>query len=155
MSEQINELAAALGKVQSTIKPVAFDRDNPFFKSRYATLAAVIDAIREPFAANGLSFSQPCRFEEGGRIGVETIIMHSSGQYLIGEISSTPVKNDPQAIGSLISYLKRYLLQAMVGVASREEDDDANSATFTEPPPAKAEPRTSDKARSPFAGVKL
>jgi hypothetical protein len=133
LSENIAEFAKAFAAAQGMMRSASKDASNPFFKSSYSTLASVIEAIREPFASNGLSFSQPCKIKEDGSVIVETIIMHSSGQYIIGEITGKPVKNDPQAIGSLVSYLKRYLLQAMAGIASA--DDDAESAVERKPTP--------------------
>lgn len=129
MSEQINELATALCKAQGAMRAAQKDRENPFFKSSYATLASVIDAIREPFLANGLSFVQPTRLGEDGAVLVETVLLHASGQWISGEVSARPVKSDPQGVGSLISYLRRYGLQAMVGIASTDDDDDGNAAT--------------------------
>jgi hypothetical protein len=125
MSDDIKEFAVAFSKAQGLMKNASKDASNPFFKSSYASLASVIEALREPFAANGLSFSQPCRVHTDGSIIVETMIIHSSGQYIMGEITGKPVKNDPQSVGSLISYLKRYLLQAMVGIASEDDDSEA------------------------------
>jgi hypothetical protein len=126
MSTEINELADAFSKAQGLMKNASKDASNPFFKSSYATLASVIEALREPFALHGLSFMQPCSFREDGSIMVETIILHKSGQYMTSEIVGRPIKADPQTLGSLISYLKRYGLQAMVGIASA--DDDAEDA---------------------------
>lgn len=129
MSPAIGQLAEALSKAQGAMRGAEKDRDNPFFKSSYATLASVIEAIREPFAANKLAFMQPTRVEADGSMTVETIVMHASGEWISGEATAKPVKTDPQGIGSLISYLKRYGLQAMAGVASRDDDDDANHAS--------------------------
>lgn len=146
MSNEINELADAFSKAQGLMKNASKDASNPFFKSSYATLASVIEALREPFALNGLSFMQPCDFKEDGTILVETIILHSSGQWISGTITGKAlpkiikdrngnmidkIENDPQAVGSLISYLKRYGLQAMVGIASA--DDDAEEAMSRTP----------------------
>lgn len=129
MSPQINELAAALSKAQGTIGGAHKDAKNPFYKSKYANLASVVDAIREPFAANGLSFSQGT-ISAGASYTLRTVILHSSGQWLASSLTAAPVKPDPQSVGSLISYLKRYGLQAMCGVASIDDvdDDDAEAA---------------------------
>jgi hypothetical protein len=124
MSEDIKEFAVAFSKAQGMMRAASKDAENPFYKASYATLASVMEAIREPFLQNGLSFLQPCKIIEENRVVVETIILHSSGQYIIGEVTATPVKNDPQATGSLISYLKRYLLQAMVGIATADDDSE-------------------------------
>lgn len=125
MTPQINELAAALSKAQGAMGGASKDAKNPFFKSSYATFASIIEAIREPFSANGLSFSQGTSITNDGYT-VRTMIFHSSGQWISSSLTAAPVKQDPQAVGSLISYLKRYGLQAMCGIAA--VDDDAEAA---------------------------
>lgn len=150
MSPTIGALAEALAKAQGMMKAAEKDGDNPFFKSSYSTLATVIEAIRVPFSANKLSFSQPTSIGPDGSLIVETMIMHASGEWLCGEITGRPVKNDPQGIGSLQSYLKRYGLQAMAGVASRDDDDDGNAASgkavnAKAPPPKAIDTRPTPK----------
>lgn len=125
-SESITEIAAALVKAQAQIEAVKKDSANPFFKSKYADLASVRDAIREPFAANGLCVVQEPSTEDG-RVCITTTLLHSSGQYIRSSLRLTPVKQDPQAIGSAITYGRRYALQAVAGVAP--EDDDGNAAS--------------------------
>ena len=100
--------------------------NNPFFKSKYADLSAVVQAVKEPFANNGLSYVQ-FPIEQGGRIGVETILMHDSGEYLSNEFTVQLSKQDAQGAGSAITYCRRYGLQAIAGIPS--EDDDGNSAS--------------------------
>jgi len=125
-SESIKEIAAALSKAQGAMTGAKKGADNPFFKSKYADLAEVIKALSEPFAANGLSFIQSAGFVDG-KISVTTRIMHSSGEWLESDpCELPPVKNDPQAYGSAISYAKRYSLQSFAGVPSI--DDDGNEA---------------------------
>lgn len=132
MSPEIGALAAALAKAQGELRAATKDRENPYFKSSYATLASVFEAIREPFSKNGLSYTQPTRIDEHGNVVVVTMLMHASGQWLAGEVSAKPAKNDPQGVGSLISYLKRYEIQAMAGIASADDDDDGNAATLSD-----------------------
>lgn len=141
MSPSIGKLAAALAKAQKAMKPAQKDRDNPFFKSSYATLASVFDAIREPFGANGLALIQPPgKTDEHGNVVIETIIMHESGEWISGEASAKPVKNDPQGVGSVMSYLRRYGAQSMAGLASADDDDDGNAASRPQPPAQRQEP---------------
>jgi len=124
-SELINELAAALCKAQGEMGGAVKDSSNPFFKSSYADLTSVIKAIKQPFADNGLSYTQfPVNDENG--VGVSTRMMHVSGQWLEMEYTLPMVKKDPQAAGSCISYARRYSLQAMAGIPTAE--DDAESA---------------------------
>lgn len=130
-SETIGALAAALAKAQGVMGAAHKDSNNPFFKSKYADLASVIDAIKAPFSSNGLSFVQCTDFDDAAVI-VETVLMHSSGEWISGRLRMMPVKNDPQGIGSCVTYAKRYGLQAMVGVPS--DDDDGEAATRSASP---------------------
>ena len=124
-SELINELAAALCKAQGEMGGAVKDSSNPFFKSSYADLTSVIKAIKQPFADNGLSYTQfPVSNENG--VGVSTRLMHTSGQWLEMEYTLPTVKKDPQASGSCISYARRYALQSIAGIPTAE--DDAESA---------------------------
>ncbi len=127
MSPQIDKLAAALAKAQGEMRPAKKNRENPYFKSSYADLEATIEATREPFSNNGLSFVHVPIIGPDGRVVLRGMLLHSSGQYLTGQYPITPVKNDPQGLGSAISYARRYSLQAMAGIAT--EDDDGNEAS--------------------------
>jgi len=125
-SETINEIAAAIAKAQGQIKGASKDANNPFFKSKYADLASVWDACRGALSANGLAVIQsPSAI--GTSVSVDTLLTHSSGQWIAGTVSVTGKEDTPQAIGSAITYLRRYALQSFVGVAP--EDDDANAAS--------------------------
>jgi hypothetical protein len=125
-SDDIKDLAAALCKAQSEMGGAVKDANNPFFKSKYADLGSVIRAIKEPFANNGLSYSQLPITSDAG-VGVTTILMHISGQWLSSDLILKPVKNDPQAAGSTLTYARRYALQSIAGIPS--EDDDGNAAS--------------------------
>ena len=124
-SESIKHLAAAMFKAQNEMSGVTKSKDNPFFKTKFADLKAVVQAVKEPFSNNGLSYVQ-FPIERGGRIGVETILMHESGEYLINEFTVQLTKQDAQGAGSAITYCRRYALQAIAGIPS--EDDDGNGA---------------------------
>lgn len=126
-SENINELAAALAKAQALVKGAMKDATNPHFKSSYADLSSVWDACREAITANGLSVVQAPEPGLDGAVCVTTRLMHSSGQWMEASLCCRPMKNDAQGVGSVITYLRRYSLAAMVGVAP--EDDDGESAT--------------------------
>lgn len=124
-SESINELASALCNAQGQMGGAVKDSANPFFKSSYADLTSVIKAIKQPFADNGLSYTQfPVSNENG--VGVSTRLMHVSGQWLEMEYTLPTVKKDPQASGSAITYARRYALQSIAGIPTA--DDDAESA---------------------------
>lgn len=142
-SDQINELATALSKAQSQMLGAVKDSQNPFFKSKYADLESIWEAIREPLTKNGLSVTQISVIEDGKPCLV-TMLLHSSGQWLSGIFPLKPVKDDPQGMGSCISYIRRYTLASMTGVV--QVDDDAEAAQgrskVTAPPPQKSQPTT-------------
>lgn len=126
-SEQINDLIAALAKAQGEMGHAGKDAANPHFRSKFASLASVIDAVRVPFAKNGLAFFHSVS-AEGSTVKVACTIAHSSGQWISSEFSAQAQDAKPQSIGSCISYGKRYGLQALAGIASADEDDDGEQA---------------------------
>ena len=122
-SEQINELAAALAKAQGQIEGAKKSSSNPFFKSKYADLAECWNTCREALTANEISVIQmPEEINENGRLNITTMLAHSSGQYISSTLTMTVTKLDPQAIGSAITYGRRYALAAMVGLAQADDD---------------------------------
>lgn len=136
-SEQINELATALSKAQAEIQPALKDSVNPFFKSKYADLASVWSACKDPLTKNGLSVLQMMDYKEG-QLVLLTTLAHASGQWVRSCLPVLSAKQDAQSIGSAITYMRRYSLAALVGVTT-DEDDDGNAATYTQPsPPAPA-----------------
>ena len=144
-SDNIAELAKALSKAQADMSGAKKSSNNPFFKSKYADLKEVIECVKEPFADNGLSFVQ-FPISNDGFAGVETVIMHSSGEWISNEYMLKVSKNDPQGIGSAITYARRYALQAACGVPS--EDDDGESAMGRPPKQKKApEPKPKPKPK--------
>lgn len=131
MSNSIAQLAAALAKAQGQLEGAKKDSTNPHFKSRYADLASVVDAIKAAFPPNGLSYAQTIVTTEHG-VGVETILMHESGEWIGGDAFSIPVnKADAQGFGSALTYARRYSLSAIAGV--KADDDDGNAAVAARP----------------------
>ena len=126
-SENIADLAIALSKAQAENGTVHKDAKNPFFKSNYASLAQVWETVRPALTANGLSVVQLPSHDESGYY-VESMLIHSSGQWIKSRLYMKPVKEDPQGIGSLISYARRYALQSLVMVCSDDLDDDGEMA---------------------------
>tara|TARA_R110000850_G_scaffold57485_2_gene134420 strand:- start:215 stop:736 length:522 start_codon:yes stop_codon:yes gene_type:complete len=131
-SESIKELAAALNKAQNEMGGAVKDAKNPFFKSNYADLGAVVKAIKEPFATNGLSYSQ-FPITDGDRVGIETILMHSSGEWISQPFTVKLTKQDAQGAGSAITYCRRYALQAIAGIPSEDDDGQAASKQASKP----------------------
>lgn len=130
-SEQIQDIAAALSKAQGAMKPAIKDASNPHFKSKYADLAANVEAAREPMSANGLSVVQEAVTVQGG-VAVTTRLLHSSGQWIQFEPLTIPTaKSDAHGVGSATTYARRYALGAVLGLVA--EDDDGNAATTNRP----------------------
>ena len=139
-SENITDLATALCLAQAQMGGAIKDSNNPFFKSSYADLTSVIKVIKQPFADNGLSFVQfPITSEGGKGVGVSTMIMHSSGQWVQGEYLLPMDKITAQGAGSAITYARRYALQAMAGIPT--VDDDAEAAMFRGQPVVQEPPQ--------------
>jgi len=141
-SESIKNLAAAMAAAQSEMGAAIKGASNPFFKSKYADLGSVIQAVKAPFAAHGLSYVQfPVSGESS--VGVVTRLMHSSGEWLEQEYFIPLGKMDAQSVGSCLSYARRYSLQAIAGIPSA--DDDGNAATQAAP---KLQTKTVTKAQA-------
>jgi hypothetical protein len=126
MTNPCGELFAAMALAQASIENVAKDGINPAFKSKYARLGEVLDEVRPKYAAQGIAIMQMPINGEGNQIGVVTLFAHKSGQWLESTLYVAPVKFDAQGAGSVITYLRRYALMAMAGVAP--DDDDSNAA---------------------------
>lgn len=147
MDTLLPEFAKALVKFRSEIKPAIKDTNNPFFKSKYADLASIIEASREPLAANGLSFVQVVHDGEAAK--VETIILHESGQSIsCGIVSIMPAKRDPQGFGSAVKYARRYSLESALGIPT--EDDDGNEASRPSSKPALQPPAAPKQSIEPL-----
>lgn len=123
-SESIKEIASALAKAQGAMSHPKFNQVNPFFKSKYADLTAVINCIRQPFADNGLSFTQHTECINGKNV-VTTLVMHTSGEWMKSSMPLITSATDMQKLASSITYAKRYSLSAICGLSS-EEDTDGN-----------------------------
>jgi len=123
-SPEIGKLAEALAKAQSELEGAKKESTNPFFKSSYADLHAVIKSAFPYLSKYGLSVSQGNEIIPGA-VCVTTTLMHSSGQWLRSKVKLPLNKVDAQGVGAAITYGRRYGLSAIVGIA--QYDDDANS----------------------------
>lgn len=150
-SPSCGSIALALSKAQKDVKGATKDAANPFFKSRYADLESVWNACREALSANELAVMQ-MPYNDGINVGIVTILAHSSGEWMQSRISAPPSKNDAQSIGSVITYLRRYALAAMVGVAPT--DDDGEAAVGRTPQRA-SQPTQVPKKEQTAAGEKV
>ena len=128
-SDSIVELSKALAKFQANVKQPMKDKNNPFFKSKYVPLENVVEAITQEAPKHGLSFVQWALNDDTGRVGVATMLMHESGEFIeFDPVHMKADKETAQGAGALISYLKRYSLSAVFGITS-DQDDDGNSAS--------------------------
>jgi hypothetical protein len=141
-SEEIGELAKALAMAQGEFMAVHKTQENPYFKSKYASLADVVNAGAPILARHGLSISQHPGFDEHGHILV-TWLMHSSGQFLTSMMRLRPTKDDPQGLGSALTYGRRQAYMGISGLVA-DEDDDGNAASVRQqqarPPQPQAKP---------------
>lgn len=154
-SASINKVAAALAKAQGQMVAAAKDSDNPFFRSRYADLASCWEACRTPLSVNELSVVQlpatayltsPEPYEWTSkqnekrfgvravtRVTVTTVLLHSSGQWIRTVLSTLLPVADAQTVGAAITYLRRYSLSPLVGVAAGDDDDDGEATATSNP----------------------
>lgn len=119
--------AEAFLKLQAAIKPAIKDATNPAFRSKYADLGAVWEAVKVPLTDNGFSIIQSPNFDGEG-MWLETMILHISGEKMTGRYPLKPTKQDPQGFGSALTYARRYSISAMLGVIA-DDDDDGNAAS--------------------------
>jgi hypothetical protein len=124
---QHDKLFAALSVAQGQIQSAIADKENTHFNFKYADLDACWEACRKPLSDNELAVIQLPTVGENGSVTMRTILGHSSGQSISSVYTMHPDKTTPQGIASCMTYLRRYMLCAMVGIS--QEDDDANAAT--------------------------
>ena len=138
------QISAALVKAQKDFEKALKGSTNPHFRSRYADLSVVVNAVRDALNDNKIFLFQAMLPAEGG-VKLETIFLHESGEQISGGPMFVPAnKNDAQGYGSALTYCRRYSLLAACGIAP--EDDDGNSATMSRAPaykaPSKPAPKT-------------
>jgi hypothetical protein len=142
----MNKLCAAMAKAFPEIEGATKDSNNPHFKSKYADLTSVSDAIKPALIKNGLFFAQLTHEQQGG-VCVETIVCHESGEQMsFGKLFVPASKQDAQGFGSALTYARRYGLMTAFGVCP--EDDDGNAAVRTPPQAEKASDRISEDQRA-------
>lgn len=124
MSGTIGKLAEALAKFQGEVANPSKDAVNPYFKSKYATLDAILKEVRPKLAKYDLAIIQLP--EEGSKL--TTLLMHKSGEFIKGTIAMKPTDEKPQSLGSAMTYARRYSISALLGIAA-DEDEDGNAAS--------------------------
>jgi len=123
----MKNIAIAFVKAQRDFAPALKTSTNPHFKSKYADLAACVEAVIDALNTNGIAMIQRTHDDQTG-VTVETVFIHESGETIeSGRLHVPAAKNDPQGYGSALTYARRYSLMAACGIAP--EDDDGNSAS--------------------------
>lgn len=125
-SESIAALAAALAEAQMELKNPPLDSTNPHFNSKFASLKGTRAAIQPVLAAHGISVIQ-MPVGDGSAVGLETMLLHESGEYISETMKIDWSTDNPQKIASLITYLRRYAMQGFANVVG-DIDDDGNAA---------------------------
>lgn len=146
----MQKISAALVKFQSQLRPVAKEAENLFFKSSYADLSSILKAVMPVLTANGLAVIQPLKVVDD-RVILITKLIHESGETIESEMI-LPHNADPQKYGSLITYYKRYQLQALLGI-NTEEDDDGNSVSKVVPQVSRSETKALQKPTFQIDGI--
>ena len=127
----MKNIATALVKAQKAFGPALKSSTNPHFKSRYADLAACVEAVIEGLNGAGIALVQRTS-EDATGVTVETVFIHESGEMLeCGKLHVPAAKQDPQGYGSALTYARRYSLMAACGIAP--EDDDGNAGSRPAP----------------------
>jgi hypothetical protein len=136
-SDNVDKIFPAFVAFQAEMPPVPKDSINPHFRNKYASLGAITEATRPVLAKHGLAYTQGMAIVDGVQV-MFTRIIHQSGQWMEdGGYALNPTKNDPQGMGSAVTYARRYTIGSTLGIIT-EDDDDGNRAS--EPAPAKKLP---------------
>lgn len=126
-SDEIDKISEAFAIAQGEFKPIEKNKENPHFKSKFADLSSILLATREALSKNGLSITQSPTFQDN-RINVISRLLHKSGQWVETNLSIKPIQDTAQAIGSAVTYGRRYGISALLGVCA-DDDDDGNEAS--------------------------
>jgi hypothetical protein len=127
-STEIKQLATALSKAQGEMPVAGLNKQNPYFKSRYADFTSVVTASRPALSKYGLSVVQNLLRNDDGQSVLHTILLHSSGEWIESRMVINAPKPDIQTVSSFTTYLKRMAYSSLVGVVTGEEDDDGEVA---------------------------
>ena len=127
-STEINELASALSRAQSEMQVAEYSHSNKFYGDRYADIVSVVNATRGALTKQELAVVQDIIHQEDGCSMLYTIMMHSSGQWILSRMRIVPPKNDVMTINSYTQYLRRITYASLVGCVTAEEDDDGDYA---------------------------
>lgn len=156
-SENVADLYSALATAQASLNGAVMSGENGGFKknsngapSKYATLADCWEAWKKVGPQNGLAIAQILQPSDQG-LNLHTILTHKTGQWIASIYPLRPLQNTPHAMGSAITYGRRYSLCAITGIAPVEDDDDGNGASNVQAPVEIKPPRPTPQARGPLA----
>ena len=153
-SESIGTMAKALSEVQAVMDKAVMSEDNPAFRSKYAGLPSCLDATLPALSKHGIALTQlPCDGENGA-VGLTTILIHTSGEYIGCTSSMMPTKAGPHAVGSCLTYLRRYQLAAITGLSQADDDGNHAQAGVKEVDTAAAEKALTKAAKSGMGALK-
>ncbi|NHW45932.1 ERF family protein [Paenarthrobacter sp. MSM-2-10-13] len=134
-AEVPKEIAAAIIKLQSTVRALDKSAKNDHFKNTYAPLDEVMDAALPLLTEVKLGLMQwPVTID--GKHYLHTVLLHEDGPSLQADIALLLVKQDPQGLGSAITYTRRQTVMAILGLSAKDEDDDGNKASNHQQPPS-------------------
>ncbi len=140
-SESVDKITAALLKFQQQIEPPTKNKENPYFKSKYADLSSLLDHCKKAMADNGLVFTS---------VGLTSRIMHTSGQWVEGDFPVEVNGLDAQKVGSAFTYGRRYSFQGLLGINAEEDDDGAQASKPAAPKAAAAsQPKLTTRKLAP------
>ena len=147
----MSELATALSLAQGEFEAASKDKTNPAFKSKYADLSSCLEAVRAGLIKHGLVVVQTTRPEgEGGSVLLVTTLYHKSGQWISSELPIVADWNRPQAVGSAITYARRYSLCALLQISQEDDDGEAAMGRPSQPPPRRDQPPQEPSPRQPY-----
>jgi len=159
-SETVAKIVPALIAAQAAYKPAVKDAMNDHFRSRYVTLDGVLDAVGDALRSQGIAVMQQTYLESASREGdpdglmLRTRLVHTSGEWVAGFLPVRPVKDDPQGMGSALTYSRRYGLMTLVGIAPEDDDGQAGSAPAKAAPAKRPPPKAAPAAPAVPAEVK-
>jgi len=148
-STTITAIAKSLAAASASLRNPGQDATNPHFRSKYTSLVGLIDSLRAPLAAQGIIVLQPVSSPVAGRVRVETVLLHGSGEWM-SSTADLPSGATAQSFGASVAYLRRYALQSMLGVSGDADADDDGEAerVKAEKPVVKRSSTTVVRARS-------
>ncbi len=151
-SEPFDQIATALVEAQKLIGHAPENAQNPHLKTTYADLKSVLDTVKPAFSAHGLAVLQAQLPASEGWLCLETRLLHTSGQWVKTTTTLALQKTDAHTFGAALTYARRYSLMALCGVATEDDDGNANTQlSRPRPPQQNTAPRPQERPQAPSA----